>query len=110
MRENLLCGPEGLALIDFHDSGFGFRLYDLGMLMIQNLEEPAYPDLLAAAVAGYEEIRSLGDHAALVPDFVALRTLASCRWIVPRTAAEDPRRRLYAERALAQARGVLGRA
>ena len=48
------------------------------MLMIQNPEEPAYPDLLAAAVAGYEEIRSLGDHAALVPDFVALRTLASC--------------------------------
>ena len=26
MRENLLCGPEGLVLIDFDDSGFGFRL------------------------------------------------------------------------------------
>lgn len=78
--------------------------------MIHNPEEPAYPDLLAAAVAGYEEIRSLGDHAALVPDFVTLRTLASCGWIVQRTAAEDPQRRLHAERALAQARGVLGRA
>ncbi|TMV36114.1 hypothetical protein FGG78_43935 [Thioclava sp. BHET1] len=106
----MLRGPEGLALIDFDDSGFGFRLYDLGTLMIQNLEEPAYPQLLAAALAGYEEIRPLGDHAALLPDFVALRAMASCGWIVPRTAPEDARRRLYAARALAQAREVLGRA
>ncbi|MBI1217166.1 MAG: phosphotransferase [Rhodobacteraceae bacterium] len=105
MRENLLVDGPTLRLIDFDDSGFGFRLYDLGTLMIQNLDEPAYPDLLAAAAAGYASLRPLD--APLIPMFVMLRCLASCGWAVPRLPPGSPRLRDYATRAVRQAEAFL---
>ncbi|MDE3240668.1 MAG: phosphotransferase [Paracoccaceae bacterium] len=104
MRENILIDGETIRLIDFDDSGFGFRLYDLGTLMLQNLDEPAYPDLLAAACEGYGSRRPLD--AAQVPFFVLLRCLASCGWAVPRLPP-GPGLRAYATRALRQARAYL---
>jgi Ser/Thr protein kinase RdoA (MazF antagonist) len=105
MRENLLIDGATIRLIDFDDSGLGFRLYDLGTLMIQNLDEPAYPDLLAAAAEGYTSLRPLD--ADLIPMFVMLRCLASCGWAVPRLPAGSPRLRDYATRAVRQAEGFL---
>lgn len=105
MRENLLIDGSTIRLIDFDDSGFGFRLYDLGTLMLQNLDEPAYPDLLAAAAEGYASLRPLD--ASLIPMFVLLRCLASCGWAVPRLPAGAPRLRDYAFRAVRQAEGFL---
>lgn len=105
MRENILTDGPTLRLIDFDDSGFGFRLYDLGTLMLQNLEEPAYPDLLAAAIEGYASLRPID--AGNVPLFVVLRCLASCGWAVPRLPPGSPARRAYAERAVTWARLLL---
>lgn len=105
MRENLLIDGPTIRLIDFDDSGFGFRLYDLGTLMLQNLDEPAYPYLLAAAAEGYASLRPLD--AAHIPMFVMLRCLASCGWAVPRLPAGSPRLRDYAVRAVRQAEGFL---
>ncbi|MFC2966982.1 phosphotransferase enzyme family protein [Acidimangrovimonas pyrenivorans] len=108
MRENLLLDGDRISLIDFDDSGFGFRLYDLGTLMIQNLDEPAFPELQAAALAGYRAARPLdAQDAALLPMFTMLRCLASCGWAVPRMAPDDPRLRDYAARAAGQARAFL---
>lgn len=108
MRENLLLDGDRISLIDFDDSGFGFRLYDLGTLMIQNLDEPAFPALQAAALEGYRSARPLSAaDAALLPMFTMLRCLASCGWAVPRMAPDNPRLRDYAERAAAQARAFL---
>ncbi len=121
MRENILCDDDlprdgaptdggRLALIDFDDSGFGFRLYDLGTLMLQNLDDPAYPALLEAALSGYAGRRP---SAAAVEDaefFVTLRALASCGWAMSRLAPGDPMLRRYGERALRRATLSLGRA
>ncbi len=105
MRENILVDGSQLRLIDFDDCGFGFRLYDLATLMLQNLAEPAYPNLLQAALDGYGAVRPLGAaDIALLPMFVMLRCFASCGWAVPRMAQDDPKLRFYAERALQQAR------
>ena len=52
LRENVLAGPDGLSLIDFDDAGYGFRAYDLGTALVQNLEEPALPDLVQALCDG----------------------------------------------------------
>lgn len=105
MRENILVDGGTLRLIDFDDSGFGLRLYDLGTLMLQNLDEPAYPELLAAAVEGYASLRPVA--AAQVPLFVLLRCLASCGWAVPRLPPGSPRLRDYALRAVRQGEAFL---
>lgn len=104
MRENILIDGGTIRLIDFDDSGFGFRLYDLGTLMLQNLDEPAYADLLAAATEGYASRRPVD--AEQVPFFVLLRCLASCGWAVPRLPP-GPGLRAYADRAVRQARALL---
>jgi len=112
LRENVLRTPAGLALIDFDDSGWGFRLYDLGTAIVQSLEEPALPELAEAVIAGYRSIRPLsaGD-AARLSLFVGLRAFASCGWIATRAPAGDPRQRFYAGRAVRAASAILaGRA
>ncbi|MCX7888535.1 MAG: phosphotransferase [Rhodobacteraceae bacterium] len=112
LRENILQTGAGLALIDFDDSGWGFRLYDLATAIVQSLEEPALPALAAAVVAGYRGVRPLPERdAARLSLFVALRAFASCGWIATRAPAEDPRQRFYADRAVRAAASVLsGRA
>jgi Ser/Thr protein kinase RdoA (MazF antagonist) len=71
-------------------------------LMLQNLDEPAYPELLAAAIEGYASLRPIDP--TQVPLFVLLRCLASCGWAVPRLAPGSPALRAYAARAVTQAR------
>ena len=105
LRENVLDGPDGLALIDVDGSGYGFRLYDLGTALVQSLEEPHLPLLARALARGYGAARGTA-----APDlqsltlFTLLRAMASCGWIVTRAHPHDPRQRFYAERALSLAR------
>jgi Ser/Thr protein kinase RdoA (MazF antagonist) len=109
LRENVLLRPGGPALIDFDDAGWGFRLYDLGTVLSQDLAEPALPDLAAALADGYAAVRPLSrtdrDGLAL---FTLLRCLASAGWPIGRMPPDDPRPRRYAERALGLAEAVLG--
>ncbi|GGH58360.1 phosphotransferase [Frigidibacter albus] len=105
LRENVLCHDGQLALIDFDDSGFGFRHYDLATALVQSLEEPALPDLAATLVAGYRETRTLAPGRLAL--FVMLRCCASAGWIASRAGPDDPRQRFYAGRALRMARHVL---
>lgn len=104
LRENMLETPDGLALIDFDDSGYGFRLYDLGTALVQSLDEPHLPRLARALAAGYA-----GARGGPTPDladltlFVLLRCLASCGWILSRAAPDDPRQEFYAARAVKMA-------
>lgn len=108
LRENVLATEQGFALIDFDDCGMGYRLYDLGSALLQNLDEPALPQLVAALIRGYRAQRDLPDHQVrLLPMFVALRALASAGWIVTRAPKDDPRLRFYARRALRMAGHVL---
>jgi Ser/Thr protein kinase RdoA (MazF antagonist) len=109
LRENVLVTEAGLALIDFDDSGFGFRAYDLATALVQGLEDPMYPVARQALEAGYRAARRpdagpLGN----IEMFVALRCFASAGWIVSRAEADDPRMRFYADRAVRAARTVLG--
>lgn len=101
LQENILQNQYGIWLIDFDDSGFGYRGYDLGTALIQHAELPYLDALSDALCEGY------GANAALrkaVPLFIMLRSMASCGWIMSRADTDDARQRFYAERALTCAR------
>lgn len=98
LRENILLDGASLALIDFDDSGLGFPLYDLGTVLSQNLYEPAFADIRAALLEGYNSLRPAD--ARMVDVFTLARCLASVGWTVPRLAADDPIMRSHIARAL----------
>ncbi|WP_284164851.1 phosphotransferase [Frigidibacter sp. SD6-1] len=102
LRENLLAADGTLSLIDFDDSGYGYRIYDLGTALVQSLEETTLPDLARALLEGYNGER--GQALVFTEDDlrigVLLRALASCGWIQSRAAPDDPRQRLYVARAV----------
>ena len=98
LRENILVNNHSLSLIDFDDSGFGFRLYDLGTVMSQNLYEPAYDQIRDALIAGYAQTHTVT--VELVELFTLMRTCASVGWTAPRLAPDDPVHRSHIARAV----------
>ena len=105
LRENILVAPTGLSLIDFDDSGIGFRLYDLGTVLSQDLYEPARPALQAALIEGYAEIQAADFN--MVPLFTLARVLASVGWAAPRLPPGHPVHRSHIARAVMWAEHVL---
>ncbi|MFC3182051.1 phosphotransferase enzyme family protein [Cypionkella sinensis] len=105
LRENILVNKDSLSLIDFDDSGFGFRLYDLGTALSQNLHEPDYPEIRDALVAGYAQTRPAT--AALADLFTLARCCASVGWAAPRLAADDPVHTSHLARAVNCAQRVM---
>lgn len=102
LRENVLVDQDHVSLIDFDDSGFGFRLYDLGTVLSQNLYEPAYPDIRDALMAGYGTTDT-----DMVEAFTLARTCASVGWTMPRLLPDDPIHRSHLARAVRWAKVVL---
>jgi len=109
LGENLLDDGTQLWLIDFDDSGYGDRMYDLGTALVQHWDSPDRPALTDALLDGYANRRTLpADVASALPLFTLLRALASCGWGISRLPKGDPRHRPYAARAVALARAWLG--
>lgn len=82
LRENVLLDGDRLGLIDFDDSGFGFRLFDVATTLFKNLSEPDYPILEAAFLQGYQSRRRLD--TSLLETFMVLRALTYLGWIIDR--------------------------
>lgn len=87
LRENILVNKDSLTLIDFDDSGFGFRPYDLGTALSQNLNEPAYAEIRAAMIEGYGDA---GITPALADLFTLARCCASVGWAATRLPPDHP--------------------
>lgn len=106
LRENVLVNKSSLSLIDFDDSGFGFRLYDLGTVLSQNLYEPAYPLIRDALIAGYAKTKAAS--VEMVEIFTLARTCASVGWTAPRLKPDDPINQSHIARAVMWAKRVMG--
>jgi Ser/Thr protein kinase RdoA (MazF antagonist) len=102
LRENVLVSDHALSLIDFDDSGFGFRLYDLGTALVQTLQHPEHPQLRGALMAGYGT-----EDRDMVDAFTLARTLASVGWTMPRLPLNDPVHASHLARAVRCAQMVL---
>lgn len=103
LRENVLVNGRSVSLIDFDDSGFGFRLYDLGTALVQTVYHPEQAGIRAALMAGYGT-----EDEAMVEAFTLARTLASVGWTMPRLQPDDPIHKSHLARAMMVAEQVLG--
>lgn len=102
LRENVLVNGRSLSLIDFDDSGFGFRLHDLGTALLQTAEHPEHPLLRDALMAGYGT-----SDVSMVEAFTLARSLASVGWTMPRLSPDDPIHKSHLVRAMFCAERVL---
>ena len=82
VRENILISERGLQLIDFDDSGSGFRLFEIATALLRNTGETDKDELQAVLVSGYRSVRSID--TTHLPLFMMLRALSYVGWIVPR--------------------------
>ncbi len=82
LSENMMLDGGNLYMIDFDDSGFGFRDFELATFLLRFLEAPDYVDLEDALIEGYGARRPVNhDHLHF---FLLLRALTYVGWIVPR--------------------------
>ena len=91
----------GVGFIDFDDSGFGFRMFDIATALFKNRNEPAYGKLSENLLAGYESERPLADNEKkALPLFLVLRSLTYLGWAEARRGEpgiEVKRKRMLAE-------------
>jgi Ser/Thr protein kinase RdoA (MazF antagonist) len=107
VSENILVDGDQLTVIDFDDSGFGFRLQDLATALVKHQAEPDFAELRAALVAGYRETRSVEESD--IDLFLFIRHLTYLGWIVPRmeNAGGEMRARSLVAQAMSRAEAFL---
>ncbi|WP_251134366.1 MULTISPECIES: phosphotransferase enzyme family protein [Roseobacteraceae] len=107
VRENVMQDGDRLQLIDFDDSGFGYRLFDIATTLLKNLSEPGYDDLKTALLDGYRSVRPI--NTTDLDLFLLLRALTYVGWIVPRMNEDgsDIRNRRFIETATRLAQNYL---
>lgn len=103
LRENVLVNGRSVSLIDFDDSGLGYRLHDLGTALVQTFAHPEQPQIRAALLSGYGSTDE-----DLVKAFTLARALASVGWTMPRLQPDDPIHKSHLARAMTLAHEVLG--
>ncbi len=89
--ENVLVAPHGLQLIDFDDSGYGYRLFDIATAILKYRAEPDIDTLTQALINGYHSVRPLD--VTLLPLFMLLRAQSYLGWIMQRIDEPGARER-----------------
>lgn len=82
VRENILFEGNNIGLIDFDDSGFGFRLFEIATILQAQLEEPDYVQVKASLIEGYSSKRTVSLDS--IDMFIVLRTWTYLGWIISR--------------------------
>ncbi|MGC4173888.1 phosphotransferase enzyme family protein [Demequina sp.] len=67
-----------VGLIDFDDSGFGPRIYDLAVALWEQRDEPESAQVREALLDGYRSVRPIDD--TLLDDYIAVRQVAFDLW------------------------------
>lgn len=106
VRENVFVNGDRVAFLDFDDSGFGWRMFDIATALIKNRSEPEYDSIQRSLIAGYRSEQSLTDETlATLPLFTVLRQLTYIGWFAARPELPDAARRItkFADESLAMA-------
>lgn len=79
---NVMAHDGCIALIDFDDGGFGFRLFEIATALFKQMTEPDFPELQGALISGYRSIRELDTQALDL--FLAVRAATYVGWNITR--------------------------
>jgi len=111
--DNVLLGSDGVKVIDFDDSGFGWRMFELATALLPYLDAPHYPAIEKALFEGYRSTSELSERErAQLPLFLYLRSLTYLSWVHTRSGTQTAREMTstFVQRALSLARVYLDRA
>lgn len=79
---NLLVRGDDLAIIDFDDAAFGWRMYDIAVALTHQQAAPDFEAVRDAFLMGYREVRDLPEtEAAQLPLFLLVRGLVQLGWL-----------------------------
>ena len=84
VSENILVDGTDLHIIDFDDSGHGFRLQDLATALVKHEAEPDFANLKQALLQGYCSLRPCD--TSKIDLFLLIRHLTYVGWVVERMA------------------------
>jgi Ser/Thr protein kinase RdoA (MazF antagonist) len=107
--QNIVLSADGLAVIDFDDSGFGWHVYELAVALFRTQGRTHYEASEAALIARYRQQRTLSEAARrLLPMFILVLGLAVLGWANARPELDLASRMLpFRERVLGQAEAFL---
>lgn len=87
--ENFMIHDGEVRVIDFDDAGFGWHLFELATALYFIQQERGFDEAKAGLIAGYREFRNLKDsEIALLPTFLAARSLTYLGWVHDRPDSE----------------------
>ena len=94
-----------VRLIDFDDTGFGWRIFELATVLLKTRDEPEYPRIKQSLFEGYRNCRTLSaaDEDSL-PLFMMLRSFTYLGWWNERRY--EPGMSAYIEPVVAEARAA----
>jgi len=101
--ENILLDPTDrgpVALIDFDDCVFGYRLFEIATALGKNVDDPLYPSVRKALIDGYRNLRPID--ISDLDLFMAIRAATYVSWSAARKA--EPGGDARADRAIRAAR------
>ena len=82
VRDNVLYNKNMVSLIDFDDSGYGFRLFDLATTLLYYLEDKNFLIIKNQLIKGYLSIKSL--NLELLDIFILIRSFTYVGWNIKR--------------------------
>ena len=82
VRDNVLYNNNMVSLIDFEDSGYGFRLFDLATTLLYYLEDKNFLIIKIQLIKGYLSIKSL--NLELLDIFILIRSFTYLGWNIKR--------------------------
>ena len=82
VRDNVLYNNNIVSLIDFDDSGYGFRLFDLATTLLYYLEDKNFLIIKNQLIKGYLSIKSL--NLELLDIFILIRSFTYVGWNIKR--------------------------
>lgn len=81
LPENLLRSADGMRLIDFDDSGYGWHLFDIATSLFFIADDENFDAIFDAFITGYRSERALpASHEELMPLFFLIRGLVYLAW------------------------------
>ena len=94
-----------IALIDFDDCGYGWRMFEIATALLKNRKEPHFDLIRDALIEGYRSKRSLSDEALeTLPLFLLIRSLTYIGWSAARL--DEPGMEARLQRSIAESKDL----